>query len=205
MVKLVDLEAAVLGHCGEFLCEQIHNDENTKSVRFRHAAIPATDEIDLPEVGRLQDFYDTFGSIVFYLDEKSGDAARHIAPPCEWAALNDEFSGWFEGLSAEERSESVPEWVNTCLAIGETPESGNYILMAMDGTVAGHVFEFDHDGLEFTHRADDLVEYVQTLLKPDGLVLTDIASHMRFVEDDQNMVQWWIRELTDNRGNVVST
>ncbi len=204
-MKLVDLETAVLGHYGEFLCEQIHNEENTKSVRFKHSATPVNDETDLPDVGRLQDFYDTFGSIVFYLDQASGDAARQIAPPYEWAELKDEFSGWFEGLSDDERSESVPQWVDTCLAIGETPSSGNYILMAMDGAVAGHVFEFDHDGFEFTHRADDLVEYVQTLLKPDGPALMDIASHMRFVEDDRNMVQWWIRELRDNRGNVVST
>lgn len=55
-----------------------------------------------------------------------------------------------------------------------------------------------------TYKANDVVDYVKGLLVLDGPALTDIASHMRFVEDDQP-VQWWIRELKDNYGNAVRT
>jgi hypothetical protein len=90
------------------------------------------------------------------------------------------------------------------MVIGETPHSGNYILVPTDGPHRGHVFEFDHDGFEFAHVASDVVEYVQRLLRPDASKLTDFASHMRFATGD-GMKQWWILELKDNRGNVVST
>jgi hypothetical protein len=200
-MKLLELEAAVLQHSGEFLCEQIHKASNT----FKHLVGPASEEPDLPSVGRLQDFYDTFGSIVFYHDEDSGDAARHIAPPSEWVDLDERFSRWLDGLDNEELSELVPDWIDTRLVVGETPESGNCILMVREGPLAGQVFEFDHDGFEFSHRANNLIEYVEKILKPDSATLTDFASHMRFMDNATPMVQWWIKELRDNRGNVVAT
>jgi len=75
-LKLIDLENAVRTHAGEFLCLRIHDEDNTKIVHFSHVLTSPIDTIDIPAIGRLQDFYDTFGSIVFYYDEKSGDAAK---------------------------------------------------------------------------------------------------------------------------------
>ncbi len=98
-------------------------------------------------------------------------------------------------MDEDERLEILPDWIDTCLVIGETPHSGNYILVVTKGPAAGRVFEFDHDGYEFIDQAD-VIEYVEKLLKPDGIKLTDIASHMRFIEDDP-MGQWWIRELRE--------
>lgn len=203
-MKLNALENDVRGHAGEFVCERIHDGNETKIVTFWHVVTPVSQSNELPEIGRLRDFYDTFGSVVFYHDKKSGDAAKHIAPTSEWAELHDLFNHWIEGLTEEERSEIVPDWIDACLVIGETPRSGNYILMATEGSLAGRIFEFDHDGFEFTHEANDLVEYVEKILKPDGTKLTDIASHMRFVEGDP-AVQWGIRELRDNRGHIATT
>jgi methionine salvage enolase-phosphatase E1 len=118
--------------------------------------------------------------------------------------LNEAFSGWTDDLSEEERAEILPDWIERCLVIGETPHSGNYILMATDGDCAGQVFEFDHDGFEFTEKAGDLVDYVQGLLDPDSAALTEIASHMRFI-GKHNGAQWWIVQMSDNRGNRVRT
>lgn len=78
------------------------------------------------------------------------------------------------------------------------------ILVATEGDEAGHVFEFDHDGYEFTHQADDVVAYIGKLLNPDSVTLTEIASHMRFTEEGVDELQWWIREMKDNRGHVVT-
>ena len=187
------------------MCERIHDETKiSKVVRFIHVVDSPGEHIGVPIVGRLKDFYETFGSILFYHDEKSGDAGRYLAHPAEWDELHSAFSGWIDDLNESERREYVPEWIDTCFVIGETPQSGNYILIPTEGPAAGHVFEFDHDGFEFTDKARDVVEYVEKLLKPDSSTLTEMASHMRFVEDDP-MVQWWIRELRDNGGRIVST
>jgi hypothetical protein len=203
-LKLNDLEKAVREHAGEFLCERINDKGKTKLVSFTHVVGAPEDATNVPSVGRLSEFYETFGSILFYYDEKSGDAAKHIAPTSEWAELHIDFVDWLEPLDEDERLEILPDWIDTCLVIGETPHSGNYILVVTDGPAAGRVFEFDHDGYEFIDQAADVIEYVEKLLKPDGIKLTDIASHMRFIEDDP-MVQWWIREFRDNTGHVAST
>lgn len=203
-MKLVELESAVLAHTGEFHCERIRRPDEKKIVRFRHVVAPPLSGHALPDIGRLDDFYDTFGSIVFFVDDKSGDAAVHIAAPSAWAALRAGFLDWLDPLDDDERTEIVPEWVEACVAIGEEPRTGNTLLMPTDGAHAGHVFLFDHDGYEFTHCADDLVAYVGSLLDPDDRLLLEIATHLRFIEGDP-AIQWWIRELRDNRGNVART
>lgn len=202
-MKLIDLEKAVAQHTGEFHCELIREREKTKTVHFFHEVTPPAESSDLPQIGRLKDFYDTFGSVVFYYDEKSGEAAKHIAPISEWPGLHEDFSEWTRHLDDEERSEVLPDWIGSCLVIGETPHSGNYILMPTEGEMAGHVFEFDHDGFEFSEEAKNVVEYVEKLLHPDSSRLVEIASHMRFVEGDYS-VQWWICKMTDNKGHEVS-
>lgn len=203
-MTLKALEKAIRTHAGEFTCERI-NGKQRRTVTFAHAVTPPGDDLDdVPEVGRLREFYGTFGSVLFYLDEKSGEAAKYLAPVSEWETLSEAFSGWTEDLDEDEREEIVPEWVESCLVVGETPHSGNYILVATEGEEAGRVFEFDHDGFEFVESGKDIVDYSERLLKPDGAKLTDMASHMRFAEGDRT-VQWWILELRDNTGHTVAT
>jgi len=204
-LKLRELDTTVRGHKGEFLCERILDEKKkTKLVHFIHVVGHPDEQAGVPNVGRLRDFYETFGSILFYYDEKSQDAGKYIAHPSQWAGLHSAFSNWMEDLSEDERQDFVPGWIDTCLVIGETPHSGNYILVPTEGSEAGHVFEFDHDGFEFTEKARDVVEYLEKLLNPDSKTLDEIASHMCFIEDDP-MVQWYIRELRDNGGRVVKT
>jgi hypothetical protein len=203
-MKLVELEVAVRSHTGQLHCERINNADEKKIVEFRHVVTTPVPGHVLPDIGRLTDFYDTFGSVVFYVDEKSGDAAKHIANPDQWTKFSADFNDWLDPLGEDERAEILPEWIESCLVIGEEPRTGNYILMPTTGDVAGHVFLFDHDGYEFTECANDLVNYVERLLAPDDALLLEIATHMRFIEGDPK-VQWWIRELRDNRGNVART
>ena len=203
-MRLEELERAVLAHGGEFRCVQIRDEGNKKLVPFRHVVTPAVAATELPDVGKLREFYATFGSILFYCDEQSGDAARYLAPLSEWPELHDSFMDWMEPVMDEPDEELLPRWVNTCLVIGETPRSGNYILMPTQGPAAGQVWEFDHDGYEFNCAGNDLVDYVERIMAPTGSRLTDFASSMRFITGDP-MVQWWIEELLDNRGGAVST
>lgn len=204
-MTLDTLAQAIAQHGGEFACEGIRDSANKKTVRFAHLTTPPGGAEEAPAVGRLREFYATFGSVLFFHDEVSGDAARHLAPVSTWRELHELCSSWFESLDDEEREEILPDWIDTCLVIGETPGSGNYILVPTKGPLHGRVFEFDHDGHEFRDQATDVVDYATRLMKPDGARLTDFASHMRFVENDDWNVQWWIRELRDNQGHTART
>ncbi|MBD9406329.1 SMI1/KNR4 family protein [Acidovorax sp. ACV02] len=204
-MTLPDLHRAIAEHKGTFSCERINKPQETKTVNFQHhIQPPAALDAPLPGVGQLAAFYATFGGVLLYHDADSGDAARYIAPPAEWPTLQEAFEGWTEHLSDEEREEILPDWIEHCQVIGETPHSGNYILIATDGECAGQVFEFDHDGFEFTHAAEDLVDYVQRLLHLDSPTLANIASHMRFI-DKNTGAQWWILEMSDNQSHRVRT
>jgi len=203
-MKLSTLESAIAAHTGTFLCERINKTDETREVAFRHVVTPPGPMPSVPDIGGLRDFYETFGSVTFYVDPVSGDAAKHIAHPDDWADLDDDLQGWFDGLGDDDLAEILPEWYDDRLVIGEEPRTGNYLVMAAAGEEAGHVYAFDHDGYEFTRLADSLPAYAERLLDPDDALLLDIATHMRFIDGDP-MVQWWIRELRDNRGNVAST
>lgn len=203
-MNLENLRSEVQTHTGTFLCERIHMREQTKIVHFTHVVGEPAQGFEVPSIGQLRDFLDIFGSVIFYRDRVTGEAAKHLAPPSQWAELDSDFRDWLEALDDEERAEILPEWADDCLVIGEEPGTGNYILMPVSGNEAGSVYLFDHDGFEFIREADDIIAYVQRMLSPDDLLLTSIASHMRFVEGDP-MVQWWIRELEDNRGNSART
>ncbi|MDR0250705.1 MAG: hypothetical protein LBI35_05290 [Burkholderiales bacterium] len=203
-----ELALAVREHTGTFLCSQINQPSEAKVVAFRHKTTPAmpADELNrIPDIGRLRDFYAIFGSILFYHDEKSGDAARYIAPIAEWSDLRNRFAMWIDDLSKEEQEEYISDWVASCLVIGEEPHSGNYVLMATEGTEAGAVFHFEHDGFEFNLQTGDLLDYAENLLDLDSAGLAYIATHMRFQDNDGCSAQWWIEELRDNRGNAVKT
>lgn len=203
-MNLTDLKSAVAAHRGTFRCERINAPSQTKVVHFAHRIGQPDPGADVPAVGRLHDFVATFGSVVFYEDPVSGEAAVHLAGPEAWAELDGDFRDWIEPLGEDEKAEILPPWAERCLVIGTEPGTGNYLLMPLEGDEAGAVYLFDHDGYEFTREADDVIDYVQRTLAPDDRRLTGFATHMRFIEGDP-MAQWWIVELHDNRGHSATT
>ena len=198
------LRAAVLDHSGHFECVEIHAEENTKSVPFRHIALAPVPDINLPNVPGLAAFYSTFNTLRLYFDEESGESAFFIGSPNQWDEFRDQFESWLDGIDDDEMDECVPTWVKDCLVVGEVPRSGNYLLVATSGTEAGSVFEFEHDGFEFIELADSLPNFVQKMLNPKSRDLTGMASHMRFIVGDWSC-QWWIKEMRDNKGRTVKT
>lgn len=199
-----ELAKKLHAHTGTFLCEEIHTPAHTKQVRFAHLVTPPQPAAEVPNVGDLRAFYAHFGRIVFYHDSLSGDSGRVLAPVTAWPELRDSLWDWFYPLDDEARAEILPPWIDGACVIGETPQSGNYLLVPTEGPEAGRVFEFDHDGYAFVQQADSLEAYVESLLKPDSATLTALATHMRFVGPDDTC-QWWIRELRDDAGHVVYT
>ena len=201
-MNALQLRDAMLSHRGTFRCSRIQGKDESKVVEFSHSLTPPTEVDHLPEIGKLKDFYAVVGSVEFYLDPRSGDSARYIASPAQWPELHQEFSGWLSHLDESERDEYLPDWIDSCLVLGEEPHSGNYILMPTEGSEAGSIVHFEHDGFEFIRQASDILQYAEALLDLNDSGLAYIATHMRFVEDDYT-VQWWIQELRDNRGNIA--
>lgn len=204
-MKLDHLLDSVRKHGGMFICTQIPDHTISKEVEFSHqfespAALQREESIE-----SLKDFYDTFTSLRLYHVPVSNEAAFYIAGPDQWAGLQSDFAPWLEDLDDEDRAELLPSWIDDCTVIGEIPSTGNYLLMPRSGEKRGFVFEFDHDGFEFIECAPDLEQFVLQLLQPSASALTSMASHMRFIVEDDHRSQWWISEMHDNRGNVIRT
>jgi len=200
-MMLEELKLLVKQHTGTFYCRKVNQK---KQVNFKHVYQEPEDTSCVPDIGDLKPFYGTFASLTLYYDEKSGDAAFYIAKPEEWDGILECFNDWMEDVIDEGDTEWIPYWVGNCIAIGEIPASGNYLLVPADGNKKGHVFKFDHDGYEFTEYGSSIEEFIRKALEPDSDVLTDMAAHMRFIEADPSD-QWWIEEMKDNKGLVVKS
>lgn len=198
------LHSAVDSHTGHFVCEEIHQERNTKIVQFRHIGSPPDSTLAIPDVPGFKEFYGTYEHLTMYVDEQSGDAAYFFASPSQWSELDGDFRPWLEGLDENEVAECLPSWISDCIVVGEIPQSGNYLLVPTSGPDVGKVFEFEHDGFEFLELGSNLPDFVVRTLDLDSRRLTAIASHLRFITADDDR-QWWIKELRDNRGNVIRT
>jgi len=204
-MQLAELKSIVDSHCGTFHCVQRGNDANRKDVKFIHVYAPPNTRDQLISIPRIAEFYETFGELLLYHDPVSKDAAFYISSIDEWASFKEQFTLWLSDLTEEERKELLPDWINSYIVIGEIPRSGNYLLVPTEGEHAGHIFEFEHDGFEFIELASSLEEFVKSALKPNNSQLRAMASHLTFIDGEDYSVQWWISEMEDNQGNVVST
>lgn len=205
---LKELSETLKNHSGKFYCSMIHNEKERKTVEFKHLVgepldINALDALnaEFGHIPRLVDFYATWDSLVLYCDPRSEDSAFYFANPSEWAQLKDYFEPWID--LDEDEQDLLPDWIEHYQVIGEIPRSGNYLLMITAGENTGHIYEFEHDGFDFIFIAENLESCISTLLNPDPARLLEMASHLRFIEEDS--FQWWIEELEFKDGRRVKT
>jgi len=192
----------IRNHEGEFLCEAIGAEENTKLVKFSHSVDPPSPSVQVPDVGDLNEFYSAIGSLTLYSVPTNYEAAYYIAPPSEWENLESDFSDWTDMVDEDEEEEVFPTWFGSHNVIGEIPGTGNYILVVTDGAEQGAIYSFDHDGFEFKKLGSSIEEFVLNALDPDSNQFLDLVTHMRFISNDNDQ-QWWARELRHNSGKVV--
>ncbi|MFT7150885.1 MAG: hypothetical protein ACI82Q_002760 [Nonlabens sp.] len=195
------LKERVQQHEGEFLCEAIGSEADTKVVKFTHLIEEPVDNVKVPQVGDIPDFYAAFGSLALFFCPESDEAAFYIARPDEWPALEEDFSGWVD-LTDEDDQELLPAWFGDHFVVGEIPSSGNYLLIVTSGNETGSVYEFEHDGFEFIKLAASLDEFILKSLSPDVADFSAMASHLRFISNDYDQ-QWWAIELRTNDGKVL--
>ncbi|WP_147473984.1 hypothetical protein [Allofranklinella schreckenbergeri] len=196
-----ELIERILGHRGHFVCAQISAPASQhKKLPFTHICTPPTgDASDLPEVGGLRRFYSAIGSLTLYHVAASDEAGAYIASPAQWASLQHDFLGGFEGMSAQDWSAEDQAWIEACCVIGTEPHTGNYFLMRMEGDDAGWVYSFTHAGLEFDEEAPSLPAFVEKLLTVNNSLARRLAYHMRFSEDG-GRTQWTLHSIHDNTG-----
>lgn len=199
-----DLKQKIENHTGVFECVPRGDEPGRKEFTFEHIIEVPSEIKNIPDVGGLREFYLTFGSLRLYLHSPSGDSAYYIARTEEWDVLSGHFQNWCHMLEEEERNELIPAWVDTAVAVGEIPSSGNYLLVATKGSESGCIYEFEHDGFEFLKLSKNIAEFLQMALAPTSRTLTNMASHMTFIQNDP-MEQWWIKEMRDNKGHVVQS
>ena len=202
--NLDKLRDKLLDHRGEFVCSLIGDESKTSQFKFEHTVEYTNSVAQVPRLEKLVEFYNTFGSLRLFHNIESGDSAVFLANPAQWGTLKNYFLDWINDLDETEKDDLVPEWIDNCECIGEIPESGNYFLTPLAGNEAGGIFEFEHDGFEFIPRAPNIEEFVEQYLSIDPGLLTEMASHMRFITNDPGN-QWWIEEMRDNFGAVVKT
>lgn len=203
-MELTELKQTVSEHFGVFHCVTRGGASDSKQANFKHSYDPPGSVTAVPDLGKLKEFYSTFGNLTLYHHKESGDAAFFLANPDQWETLQEHFLDWTENLDEEDQEELIPDWVSACVVVGEIPESGNYLLMSTSGDMKGHVFEFEHDGFEFRELGSNISEFVTNMLTPDSEALTNMASHMTFIEGN-SIEQWWIEEMRDNKGNTIKT
>lgn len=192
-------------HCLPYFPSAADSKDTEKTVPFRHSVTPPVN-IDVPDIGRLREFYSAFGSIAFY-HCGDDDAARYLAAPHEWPAYRQEFDIWIADIDGDEWHDIAPAellretedgYVDLqALVIGETPHSGNYILMADNGAV----YEFDHDGFDFFLIAPDIVAYAETLLEPDAAALRDYTTFLGLREAGDTC-SWYVNAVHFADGDV---
>ncbi len=197
----MNLNDRITAHRGQFLCHQIHAEENQKTVDFAHEALPP-EEASLPDVPGLKAFYDQFSELrLFTHQDDPEEAGFHIAAPADWSSLEAEYRGW---VDEEEDDEFLPSSEGGPLVIGEVPMTGNYLLVVQSGDDAGAVLLFDHDGFELYELGSSLADFAERAITPDEQALTAMASHMRFRAEGSD-AQWWLVEMRDSDGRVVRT
>lgn len=144
-------------------------------------------------VPQLAAFYERYGSVRLYCDTVGSDSAFYIADPDEWASLKTAFGTWLELLSPDEEEELLPDWMDNYIVIGEVPLSGNYFLVPLSGDLAGHVFEFEHDGFEFIARGKDFDAFLDYVSTVNADLIEDILCHTRY-SDGESETQWLAQE-----------
>jgi hypothetical protein len=200
VLTMTELADALKSHAGTFECEAIGDPTRTRQVAFCHlVTAPASNHQSLPSLGGLAAFFAVFGSVDLYHVEVSGESAKRIASPADWPALAGQLRDWLQHLAGPGRNDSLPDWVDDCLVVGEEPHSGNFLVVPCKGNAAGRVFTFAHDEFSFTEVAPCLRDFVANQIELDDSVLTDIATVLRLSEPG-GAHQWWIRSAVDNRG-----
>lgn len=145
--------------------------------------------LDANYPSELFDFYSQYGSVRLFCDEQQTASGIYIAHPEEWGELRTELDAWLNELSAQEKTELLPLWLDKALVFAEIPNSSNFFIYVTQGPEAGQIFEFFHDGYEFNPIAKSLEDFISQISDVSEIWINRISSHTRYMDTPSN-TQW---------------
>ena len=144
-------------------------------------------EIKLPEA--MQAFYRQHNGCELYCDTLSDSAGVSLGSIDSWPELNEELNEWVDILDEDEKQEVLPAWFEDAIAIGEAPQSGNYLLLVCAGEQSGSIYYFNHDGFEITQFAASWEEFLARLITDPVQLLMDLGCYVCY-SDGKTDIQW---------------
>ena len=143
-------------------------------------------------LGRYADqvatFYERHNGFVLYRDMLSEAAGIELLPVAKWKRATGDMLSTFDYLADDPAND--PDHILTGIAIAESPHSGNYFVMPVEGPAAGKIFYADHDGWYESAFASDFHKFlVHVTRQPVNLLNEELGCYTRY-SDCKTDKQW---------------
>lgn len=173
-----------------FVCSlgsQFPNERRTFKVGnwLRPASKASSRLQDIPAAAQLVEFYRHHDGGLLFQDLESESVGLELLSQSAWPLLTAAILDVYQSLDPKER----PEWLDSFVAFGEVPHSGNYFVVPLAGPNAGKVIYCDHEGPTDVLAPDFDAFVAQIVDDPAGL-LYELGCFLRFEREGQQ----WIPE-----------
>ncbi len=137
----------------------------------------------------FSELYCEFNGAEFHRDTNSDAAGLWVHPIEDWDEVTSMMKDWYEIIDEDELEEIGVDWLETGIAFAEVPHSGNYFVLALEGSNAGKILYSDHDGLESEPYADTLFQFLKKYLEAPEKEMYRLGCHTRY-SDGKTDIQW---------------
>jgi len=209
-MQFKNLDSLANGNEAVLTCHLADNPSEQEIIQIEHLIEPAVEKnvldalkAEFREIPDLIELFSRFGGLTLFRDVESDEAVYSIASPEHWDALQSDFEFWIKDVEGREREETLPPWMDSVQVIGERPGSACYFLIPTKGDSIGQVFEFDHDGLEFYHRSNTIIGFVEKISAVDDKDnMKNVASDLRHIDFDSKDERWSVAEYKDRNRTI---
>jgi hypothetical protein len=131
-------------------------------------------------------FYARHDGFVLYRDTLSDTAGVELYRVADMETNTKSMREWLEMLDDENDTNAL----KTAIAIGESPQSGNYFAMPVKGRQIGKVFFVDHDDWRDEPFADSFDQFLAEVSTSPAELLSDRLGCTARYSDGDTDTQW---------------
>ncbi len=135
---------------------------------------------------QLTAFYAIHEGFVLYGDTLSDASGIELFEIADMEEQTDSMRGWLEMLEDEEDDNRL----KSAIAIGESPHSGNYFAIPVEGPHLGKVFFVDHDDWDPQPFAETFDEFLALICEAPAKLLSEILGCTARYSDGHTDTQW---------------
>lgn len=136
---------------------------------------------------QIVELYCLWNGMILFCDSKSDAAGIELFPISEFSSRSAEMRSSMEAFGFD--PDRLPSWVQTGVAIGQVPDSGNFLVIGTEKETAGSVFYADHEGVGAEPIAKNLKSMFDLLLKEPAQFLMELGCFTRYADGATNK-QW---------------